>query len=887
MEQQVNDELTEAQFLPADHPLLAKMQATLTKQLEEELDRLTMDFIQKSKAFEALEKRKEQVGIHLYESQQKIVELQQEGEKKQLRYQEVKEETAAKRQSLQSLESTLQLKLKEAEDLERQLAARMTELSAQNIALKEIESYNEELKSDIKVKRRVTYKVEENIVEGEHLKNRQDVLINSLYEEEKRIREQLSVIEERKQSQAEQASAARGMLLKGQEEIEKVHASKKTLLAHLHRTTMELEEKHSVLESMTEELDKTREEELRRMSEVSALEAKLKFENSQNALLTASLEKQRKEERHLEAVQLKVEEKIKKVKGKSELLNAAGTAAEAEVKVLEREAEAVRTRMHQIEENIMKFHTEIKIKSEGLVKLVSEHKSIEKLQKNTLKRMAELDVARKEKEIEVETLENEIARVRLDILNTENDITGLQERRGSLQREQEEGDKTIAKYESLVKSNHDAHEKKMHEIAKFNREHDKAQKAGDLHSRGPSEATLAQLKTETQEMRRERKRLEGEFIKLQTLAVEREIQCQALSERISGLKCRETVLSQKNMRLNASYAVHLKEIKTLQASLKRYEQDMNKLNDFLALFGQRAGALKNENLNINSEFVEKLKALETASAKLEVEVDRLREGKAELLQEVTECERQIMLWERKIQLEREMQETLDPNVGQQEIQALRKDLHLKELRLAEIKKEQDQLVVEIDRVVQKRDIIQIKYNQKESQQFSDETELLKARKTGGPSNSQVAKNIELLKTSIAQSQKNITNFERQTLKLEKENINISNSTEATQQQITGIEDELRSLNLSIQKHKVQKLLNVLKIHTAQQKALCFERVLKAGKVTKAAVGVESAIKTQQEKGKAIVDGLKRVVEEQSELVYVGPVLREMEEFVLKETSNYK
>jgi hypothetical protein len=39
---------------------------------------------------------------------------------------------------------------------------------------------------------------------------------------------------------------------------------------------------------------------------------------------------------------------------------------------------------------------------------------------------------------------------------------------------------------------------------------------------------------------------------------------------------------------------------------------------------------------------------------LEVEIDRLKEGKSDLLNEIVECEKHILLWERKIQLEREM-----------------------------------------------------------------------------------------------------------------------------------------------------------------------------------------------------------------------------------------
>ena len=55
--------------------------------------------------------------------------------------------------------------------------------------------------------------------------------------------------------------------------------------------------------------------------------------------------------------------------------------------------------------------------------------------------------------------------------------------------------------------------------------------------------------------------------------------------------------------------------------------------------------------------------MEREAIKLEIDIDKIREQKAELMNEIVECERQILLWERKYQLEKEMQETLDPNVG--------------------------------------------------------------------------------------------------------------------------------------------------------------------------------------------------------------------------------
>lgn len=54
---------------------------------------------------------------------------------------------------------------------------------------------------------------------------------------------------------------------------------------------------------------------------------------------------------------------------------------------------------------------------------------------------------------------------------------------------------------------------------------------------------------------------------------------------------------------------------------------MNKLNDRIYENKEKKQKLENENFNIESEFVEKLKELEKESVKLEVEIDRLKEEK--------------------------------------------------------------------------------------------------------------------------------------------------------------------------------------------------------------------------------------------------------------------
>jgi coiled-coil domain-containing protein 40 len=99
--------------------------------------------------------------------------------------------------------------------------------------------------------------------------------------------------------------------------------------------------------------------------------------------------------------------------------------------------------------------------------------------------------------------------------------------------------------------------------------------------------------------------------------------------------------------------------------------------------------MTNDNFNIENEFKQKLKELENESIKLENSIATLKEEKADILAEIVEAERQILLWERKIQLEKEMQDALDPNIGQSEIVAMKKEIHRMELRYEQLRKKQE------------------------------------------------------------------------------------------------------------------------------------------------------------------------------------------------------
>lgn len=67
-----------------------------------------------------------------------------------------------------------------------------------------------------------------------------------------------------------------------------------------------------------------------------------------------------------------------------------------------------------------------------------------------------------------------------------------------------------------------------------------------------------------------------------------------------------------------------------------------------------------------------------------------------------------MLWQRKIELEREMNDVLDPTVGGDVVGAMKKEIHRMQLRAGELARIQESLLLDLERSIAKRDTIALK-----------------------------------------------------------------------------------------------------------------------------------------------------------------------------------
>ena len=67
-----------------------------------------------------------------------------------------------------------------------------------------------------------------------------------------------------------------------------------------------------------------------------------------------------------------------------------------------------------------------------------------------------------------------------------------------------------------------------------------------------------------------------------------------------------------------------------------------------------------------------------------------------------------MLWEKKIQIAKETQAALDPNIGATEIKEMTLEIHRMKLRLASMQKLQEKMIAEMEKAVYRRESISSK-----------------------------------------------------------------------------------------------------------------------------------------------------------------------------------
>ncbi|TPX67959.1 hypothetical protein SpCBS45565_g03525 [Spizellomyces sp. 'palustris'] len=695
-----------------DNPLMQRVQAALYKQLSEQKSKLQYDLKEKEEAVRAANLRREAIGVELYSLQQQLARHQAmlEGTQDNLNViRGYREEAERRLRHATSQWKEQKEKLPEIPDRYRAFAflvdQHKQELEKISRTIKQVDLYNEDLRSKILVAKRTTMKAEEDLIKQEQDKKRQDYFVDHLTDQLRKLQERRALYETQLLAQQKETKAAMETLQDAATEMEAIQFEKRQLLHQWKSSLIGLQKREEVLQQIDIGIQKNKDTILNMAGEISGFKHSLRKAQEENESLTVLLNKLEGEVDYLKREIGSINEQKEKLKESWTMYTKSLAQTEGELGTVMLERQTLQMEMSAVQKQT---HITV-VAKQKLQSDISEHLqaqlSISKGAQGTRKDNNRLRNQIHEKEATIAQVENDLSHIRLDTLNANSRIRGMKETLQVLDAELAERNEVIEKYEVEIRRRNDELGKKQGEMDLLNKKYDQLTAKNLDESVGPLEATIHNLSKLVQQKEKESSQLSQFWLRSQNELVVMTKRTGEVSDETQDLRMRLTVLSRKKMVVNNAFDTELKEIREHQRNIRQLQNDMVKINTLLTRQASVQNKLEENNLGLEQEFRAKLKRAELESIHMEQNLENLKAEKQRALQGLVEAERQMMLWEKKIQLARETQAALDPNVGATEIKEMQAEIHRMKLRYASMLKLQEKMVAEMEKSVYRRESI--------------------------------------------------------------------------------------------------------------------------------------------------------------------------------------
>uniref|UniRef100_A0A8C9F1A8 Coiled-coil domain containing 40 n=1 Tax=Pavo cristatus TaxID=9049 RepID=A0A8C9F1A8_PAVCR len=828
-------EETQLVVLDPEHPLMRRFQAALKNYLTKQMEKVDLELRELRTATKKSKEEREELGVILYGVQQQLAHLQLELEKSHSRRSQAATARQQLEEELEGLRLTYQKVCQDTDDERRKVSAMQTQ--AENLAsrLLHMQDMDEEMHHNIILMKQSTKKAEAEKVQAEVEKKKQDLLVERLTRKAYELQEQIALFEAQLVAQAQDTKVTRQAVNEACMEVQAINMEKKRLMNHWTNSLAGVKQRDEAYIAAQELLR----HDLKSIeTNIHGYRKSIRKEEEKNEMLVTVLNRSYNDANTTKKL-------IAQCLSKQEALKLeSGTYAH----VLEETQQAI-TRLNElfsISKDIEKG-TEAKeqMESEIMVKLQDQMMS-NKAEKHFSQLVAKLHQRRTDLELHFSRVENDMSQVVLNTTHTNCRLTVLQKTLCELDKEIKNTHDLISRNESEISKYNLLIENKQGVIRQYNQKLEVLLSQQGGQELGPLEIEINKLSKQIEECNSEVMTLQKSWLSLQRellkLTHEQEEQLTSLDM----LKKQITIMQQKKVRTENDIQQEIKEQKDLERHMKSISNDLIKLNVLINKNNSSFTELQYGNIITENEFVRSLKAAEKESIEMQEKHSQLTEEKERLLNSLVEAEHQIMLWEKKIQLTKEMRSAVDSERGQGEIRAMRAEIHRMQVRYGQLMKQQEKMIRDMEASVSRREAIAIRG---EGQNKADKKRITR---------SDFCRKKEELRKKIAE------NCNKIILELESTQASLNASLLEKQQEMCMLQAESHGLDSHTECLRYRKRWNLLEIvaYQTRQKHL---QALKEGKYTPLCSSEQACRNEQQklqERLRAVSAIVQRVQQEQ-------------------------
>ncbi|KFV65339.1 Coiled-coil domain-containing protein 40, partial [Dryobates pubescens] len=813
-----NLEETELVVLDPEHPLMRRFQAALKNYLTKQIEKVNLDLQELRAGTKEVKIQREELGVVLYGAQQLLGRLQAELEKSHERRSQVAAARQQLEEELEGLRLTHKKMRQNTDDERKKVSAMQTRVENLALHLFYMQNMDQDMHHNLLLMKQSSKRAEAEKVQAELEKKKQDLLVDRLTRKAFELQEQIALLEAQFVAQAEDTKVTRQAVNEAYMEIQAINMEKKRLMKHWNNSLAGMKQKDEAYVAAQELLSKYRHDLKSLEADIHGCRKSIRKEEEKNEFLVTCLSRSQNNANTTKKL-------IAQCLSRQEALKVEYSTY---IRILHETEQALnKTKMDQaaclsellsIRKDIQKGTDAKEQMEKEIVAKLQDQMISSKATKQLSQLAAKLHRRKMDLELHSSALENDVTQVILNATHTNCRLTILQKTLCELDKEINTVNDLISHSESEIARFRLLFENKQAVISQYNKKLEMILSQQGGQEFGPLEMEINKLTKQIEECSSEVVTLQKYWLNQQKelvkLTKEREEQLASLDL----LKKQITVMEQKKVRTENEINQETKEQKDIERHMRNMSNDLIKLNVLINKNNNSFEELQYGNIVTENEFLRSLKAAEKESVEMQEKHDQLSEEKERLLNSLLEAEHQIMLWERKIQLTREMRAAVDSQMGQGEIRAMRYEIHRMQVRYGQLMRQQEKMIQDMEAAVSRREVISTRG---EAQNKAD-----KKRATKSDFHSRKQE----LRKKIHETQKNTQDCNKTIVELESTQASLSATFSEKQQELLRLQAESEGLDSEAEHLQQRKRWNLLEIvaYQARQKHL---QALKEGKYT--------------------------------------------------------
>ncbi|GAB1297138.1 Coiled-coil domain-containing protein 40 [Apodemus speciosus] len=630
--------------------------------------------------------QRQELGVNLYGVQQHLARLQMQLEKSHDRHFLCRLRAAEEGGGAAVCPRPLQQDLRHRQRGTKEVMASLqTDMESLALHLFYMQNIDQDVRDDIQVMKQVVKKTETEKMHAEIEKKKQDLFVDQLTERAHQLEENIALFEAQYLSQAEDTRVLRKAVTEASTEIDTIVMEKKRILQQwttslvgmkhrneAYRTVMDAFRPYSCVpphqtecEHQVKSID----------SEIEAYKKSIMQEEEKNEKLARLLNRAETEATLVqkmtaqclskqEALQTEFNTYQLALQDTEEMLNKGYVEHSAVLS----ELQATRQAVHQEQELRQKMDISILDK-------LQEHGTSSKMTKYFQQLLRKLQKENTNLVTHLSKIDGDIAQATLDITNTNCKVDMHKKTLAELDKEVKRFNELITNSESEIVRRTILIERKQSLINFFNKQLEQMVSVLGGEEAGPLELEIKRLSKLTEEFNTGVAEAQMTWLRLQQELVQVTHEREEQLVSVDQLKKEVHIMEQKKLRIENKIEHEKREQKIVSRHMRDLDNDLSKLNMLLDKNRCNSELLEQSNVVAETEFTRTLKDAERETIQMQEKLTELSEEKATLLNSLVEAEHQIMLWEKKIQLAKEMRNSVDSETGQTEIRAMKAEIH--------------------------------------------------------------------------------------------------------------------------------------------------------------------------------------------------------------------